>query len=338
VPSPPAAGFPFDGGLYVPRREDAELDAAILRRDSIVRLGGARHMGKTAVLTRALQQAAETGARVVLTDLRALSAAHLASAEAFFLALARHLTRELHLDVEPEATWDSLQGPNRNFREFVLRVVLDRINAPLVWGLDGADRLFGYAFSTEVFGLLRTWHNERALNPALPWSRLTVVLTHSTEAHLFIRDPNQSPFNVGTRITLHDFDAEQTQELNRRLGEPLPSTEAVSRFHDLMAGQPSLTDRGLRAIAREPLSLAELLVRAARDDGPFADHLQRVLTIVARDPDHLQVVRALRQGRPCSNAGVFHRLWSAGVLAGATPQNARLRCPLYEGYLRRHLT
>src|SRR5206468_9769560 len=95
----------------------------------------------------------------------------------------------------------------------------------LVWGLDEVDRLFNCPFSDVVFGLFRSWHNERSLNPEGPWGRLTLAIAYATEAHLFITDLNQSPFNVGTRLTLDDFTLEQVAELNRRYGSPL-STRA----------------------------------------------------------------------------------------------------------------
>ena len=74
------------------------------------------------------------------------------------------------------------------------------------------------AYSADVFGLFRSWHNARSLNPGGPWSRLTLAIAYATEAHLFITDLNQSPFNVGRHIQLLGFDQDQTEELNRRYG------------------------------------------------------------------------------------------------------------------------
>ena len=88
----------------------------------------------------------------------------------------------------------------------------------LVWGMDEVDRLFTCAFGNEVFGLFRSWHNARSLDPAGPWPRLTLALAYATEAHLFITDIHQSPFNVGTRLVLEDFTLAQMAELNRRAG------------------------------------------------------------------------------------------------------------------------
>jgi len=61
-------------------------------------------------------------------------------------------------------------------------------------------------------------------------------MSYATEAHLFIRDVNQSPFNVGTRLTLYDFTYEQMAELNRRYESPLKDADALRRFYALCHG------------------------------------------------------------------------------------------------------
>ena len=47
--------------------------------------------------------------------------------------------------------------------------------------------------------------------------------------------------------------------------------------------------------------------------------------------------REVLAGRPCPDPQLFHRLRSAGVLAGYSLQEAQPRCHLYAAYLKRHL-
>src|SRR5207248_2134491 len=124
-------------------------------------------------------------------------------------------------DVLPEQVWAAHLGPSMNFDRYVRREVLSQLSSPLVWGLDQVDLLATCDFAAEVFSLLRAWHNQRVTDPGGPWSRLTLVLTYATEAHLLITDANQSPFNVGTRVTLEDFTLDEVADLNRRYGSPL---------------------------------------------------------------------------------------------------------------------
>src|SRR6267378_6445398 len=213
-----SGAVPLDSHFYIVRDTDEDFLQAIKNRDSIVLVKGARQMGKTSLLARGLQQARQSGAKVALTDFQKLNAKHLADVEAFYLTLGNFVADQLDLSVLPEDVWDKRRSPNTNFERYLRREVLGKVSGNFVWGLDEVDRLFTCTFGSEVFGLFRSWHNERALDPQGPWSRLTLAIAYATEAHLFITDVNQSPFNVGTRLTLDDFDLKQLIDLNQRYG------------------------------------------------------------------------------------------------------------------------
>jgi hypothetical protein len=328
---------PLDSRFYVVRATDEEFYASMSRRDSIVLVKGARQMGKTSLLARGLQQARDGGAKVVLTDFQKLNASHLESAESFFLTLGEWIADQLDLETFPDQVWNERRGPSMNFERYVRREVLAKIDSPLVWGLDEVDRLFTCKFANEVFGLFRSWHNERSLDPAGPWQRLTLAIAYATEAHLFITDINQSPFNVGTRLALEDFTLEQVAELNRRHGSPLRGEAETARFFDLVSGQPYLVRRGLQEMATHATKLAAFEAVADRDEGPFGDHLRRILVLLAQDPALCDVVRGILRDRPCPTTESFYRLRSAGVMSGDSARDARPRCRLYATYLRRHL-
>jgi hypothetical protein len=203
--------------------------------------------------------------------------------------------------------------------------------------MDEVDRLFSVPFGSEVFGLFRSWHNKRALDPSGPWSRLTLAIAYATEAHLFITDLNQSPFNVGTRLALDDFDLDQVADLNGRYGFPLHDSQEIAGFHALLGGQPYLTRRGLDEMSARGLDFGAFAARADRDEGIFGDHLRRILHGLSQDSALAGAVRAVLAGRPCPSVDGFYRLRSAGVLAGESATDARLRCRLYTAYLSRHL-
>ena len=106
------------------------------------------------------------------------------------------LADQLGLDALPADFWEAHRGPNLNFSRYMRRVVLADNSTPLVWVLDEVDRLFGCDFGSEVFALFRSWHNERAFDPAGPWARLTLAMAYRTEAHLLIRDSMPSSSNL----------------------------------------------------------------------------------------------------------------------------------------------
>lgn len=334
---PVGGAVPLDSGFYIVRSCDADFEAAIARQDSILLVKGPRQVGKTSLLARGLQRARRCGAYVVSTDLQKLNQEQLASADAFYLASAQAMADQLNLRISPEQTWDTRRGPNGNFERYLRREVLEKLNAPLVWSLDEVDRLFPRDFSTEVFSLFRSWHNERALDPSGPWVRLTIVIAYATEAYLFIRDLNQSPFNVGTRLTLEDFTLTQVAELNRRHNAPLRNSEEVIRYFHLLGGNPYLVQRGLHEMVTRGLAISAFEKEAARVDGPFHDHLQRILTFLMQDVELREAVQNILYGDPCSSIHSFYRLRSAGIITGESPTKARLRCGLYHKYLEGQL-
>ncbi|MBI3922679.1 MAG: AAA-like domain-containing protein [Armatimonadetes bacterium] len=328
---------PLDSEFYIVRRTDDDFLSAIERRDSIVLVKGARQMGKTSLLARGLQQARATGARIVLTDFQKLNLSHLQSIDTFLMALAESLADQLDLDVFPDEMWNPRRSPNVNFERYLRREALGKIPEAIVWGLDEVDRLFTCDFGGEVFGLFRSWHNERALDPAGPWSRLTLAMAYATEAHLFITDLNQSPFNVGTRLTLEDFTLEQVSDLNQRYGSVLRGETKVARFFRLVGGHPYLVRRGLHEMVTHNLDIAHFEQEADRDEGPFGDHLRRILVLLAQDDQLCEVVRALLRGQGCRDQSSFYRLRSAGVMSGDTTRDVRPRCEVYATYLKKHL-
>ncbi len=329
---------PLDSAYYIVRPTDDEFTQAIARQDSIVLIKGGRQMGKTSLLARGVEEARKTGAKVVVTDFQSLSAPDLVSADALYRTLAEKIAEDLDLDTLPGDVWNENRSANMNLERYLRREVLAAIgDVPLVWALDEVDRLFTCDFGSEVFGLFRSWHNKRSLDPSGPWSRLTLAIAYATEAHLFITDMNQSPFNVGTRLTLNDFTTAQVGEINTRYGVPLSPAE-VATFHDLSGGQPYLTRRGLDELTASDLPFARFSAEAGRDEGVYGDHLRRMLLSLSQEPTLVDAVRLLLKGQPCPSPELFYRLRTAGLVQGEGVGDVRIRCRVYREYLSRHLS
>lgn len=335
TPEPPGGALPLHTRYYLARATDEEFHTAVARHDSVVLVKGARQVGKTSLLARGLQRAREAGAVVVLTDFQHFTADAFASADQLLLTLAELIADQLELDVLPQQTWKSFISPSTNFERYLRREALGKIAAPVVWGLDEVDRLFGYPYASEIFGLFRSWHNLRALDPAGPWPRFTIALAYATEAHLFISDLNQSPFNIGTRLALEDFTCAEVAELNQRYGAPLDEA-GLARFFELMGGHPYLVQCGLYEMTVHGRALAAIEAQAESREGIFGDHLRRMLLSLKRDTELCEAVRRLLRGETVLANADFYRLRSAGVLTGETTA-ARLRCQLYARFLRKHL-
>jgi hypothetical protein len=105
----------------------------------------------------------------------------------------------------------------------------------------------------------------------------------------------------------------------------------------LVGGHPYLVRRGIYEMAAREIKLAALEAQADREDGPFSDHLRRLAVSLTQDRALSEVVRRVLKGSSSVGTESFYRLRSAGLMAGDSERDVRLRCQLYATYLERHL-
>jgi hypothetical protein len=179
--------------------------------------------------------------------------------------------------------------------------------------------------------LLRSWHNKRAIQAI--WDKLDLILVISTEPNLLIKDLHQSPFNVGARILLEDFDARQVAELNQRYQSPLHDRD-LSALIELLDGHPYLTSRALYRLLTESMAWSDLRQIASKDRGPFGDHLHRYIWMLRDEPQLRDALRQVMQRQRCPDELSFYRLQQAGLIKGADERSCRFRCALYQEYLK----
>jgi hypothetical protein len=322
---------------WVARPAEAELRRSIEQAASIVLVYGARRMGKSSLVARALDYARMQDSATVLTDLGNLSSTEMETIEALYRALAGRIAGQLRLPIDENRDWDPRYPASLNFERFVRRRALAGCSGQLVWAIDNIDRLVDCSFASDVFGLFRAWHNERSYSSSGPWTRLTLVIAHATEPQLFINDPNQSPFNVGIRITLENLTVDEIADLNAKFGLPLQTRQEEVKFRELVAGQPYLAQRGLCEMAKRKMDFATFAAAAADDDGPYGDHLREFLCQTEQDPALAAEVRGLLRAKNTLGIDRFYELRSRGLVSGHSADRARILCEIYRSYLARHL-
>lgn len=333
---PVGGAVPPDSPFYIHRSADREFLQALEAGESILLVKGARQMGKTSMLAQGARRAGELGRRYAVTDFQKFNTGQMASDDRFYRLLAATLAKQIGFQYDFAGEWDDIFGANLNMESF-MRAVLEASETPLIWFMDEVDKLFTASFASDFFGLVRSWHNARSTEMTGPWRRLTVVIAYATEAHLFIQDLNQSPFNVGRRLELEDFNLQQAIDLNARYGGPLRTYQECDMLHKLLEGQPFLMRRALDALATGKYDLTGLMENAARDAGPFSDHLQRILVSVSRLPEVTEYVKSVLAGGASPNQDAYYRLLSAGIIRQDRAGQVVLRCELYRAYLQRHL-
>ncbi len=330
-PISPAAVAASGGGMdvesrfYVVREADGQVDAAMAASEAVVLVFGPRQVGKTSLLARSSSGLRGQGARVVVTDFQSLGKAEVERSATLYRALIHSFATQMGLSYEP--SWNEFVGPNSNL-DGQIDGLLKQTQGRVVWAMDEVDRLFGTDYADDFFGLVRSWHNRRALDPEGPWKRLSLLISYATEAHLFIKDLNQSPFNVGVRVNLRDFSEAEVLELGGRY--PSFVGRWAKEVFGVTNGHPFLTRRAFGFLEGKR-TIEELRDLAPKEDGPFGDHLKRLRETVLRDPETAAEVRRLLEGEPFANPGTQARLTAAGVLA---PSALVVRVPAYANFLR----
>lgn len=327
APPAPTGGLPVDTDLYVRRDADGQVENALATGEPLVLVYGPRQVGKTSLVARAGRLCRTKGWTVAISDFQTLGRSEIERPATLYRALIHNLAQQLQLTYEP--SWNEWLGANSNM-DAQVGALLQQVDGPVLWAMDEVDRLFGTDYADDFFGLVRSWHNRRSLDPDGPWGRLTLIISYATEAHLFINDLNQSPFNVGLRLHLRDFTPEQVSELCRRYG--LAFAARSGEVFEVTRGHPFLTRRAL-AFLQSGRTIDDLRQHASSETGPFGDHLKHILATLKRNPETESEVRRMLQGLPFSDAQTQSRLAAAGLLSMDAAPSSELRVPTYRSFL-----
>jgi hypothetical protein len=320
--------------FYIERSADAQVRRQVLRSGTTTTIGAPRQTGKSSLLVRAVHHARENGHKVVYLDFQRIDPEYLQTLDLFLRYFAEMMVRKLHLEpAEVEQSWRGSLGPQDKLTYLLEDYILSEIEAPIVLAMDEVDRLLQTPFHTEFFGMLRAWHNSRAINDL--WNILNVVMVISTEPYLLIDDIYQSPFNVGLRLYLDDFDEAQVRDLNHLHGAPLADSD-LPRLMTILNGHPYLTRKALYTLVVEGVTWAELTKIATTDASPFGDHLRRYLWLLYDKPELTDAMKSIIRDGTCPDEALFYRLYRAGLVKGSS-KACTCRCLLYEAYLQRRL-
>jgi hypothetical protein len=321
---------------YVERDADRTLQRVLSsRRAALVNIQAPRQTGKSSLLIRGLAHASSRGATIAYIDLQPVDVMALETLEAALRYVADVLANSLQIDsAEVEKYWSGGEGPSHRMSQIMKRLVLPRVERKLVLAIDEADRLLQFGYRDSFFALLRSWYNNRALDDV--WEKLDLVLVIATEPNMLIRNPDQSPFNVGTKIAPEDFELHELAELNQRYRAPLADDE-LAPFRKLLGGHPYLSSVGLYTMVTQELSWPQLNAIATAERGPFGDHLRRYVWLLRDEPDLQQALRQIIANGCCDDQAHFFRLSQAGLVGGVDHERCTVRCGLYETYFNANL-
>jgi hypothetical protein len=322
-----------ESGFYVARAADAIALNAIERQGVTITIKAPRQMGKSSLLIQVVDAAIKANKRVAFLDFQLLDHTILADANTFFRQFCEWITTQLELPDRLEEYWRTQAGHSQCCTRYLQSYVLKELGSPLLLAMDEVDRIFETEFQSDFFGMLRGWHNSRALPTTRIWRNLDLALVTATEPYHLIENLNQSPFNVGEVITLTDFTVEQVAELNQRHGAPFTSQQE-RQLMDWVNGHPYLVRKALYLVASRYYTVEDLFAQAIAERGPFGDHLRYHLFRISDRPDLIQGLRQVIRNQTCSDARVLRLLQAAGLVDS---QAVQPRCRLYAEFFGERL-
>lgn len=334
APREPGGGVKLRSDFYIEREGDMRLQRELQKTEGITTtIRAPRQSGKTSLLIRGIAQAQSQHTKIITLDLQAVEERFFHDLDTFLRYFVTVIFTRLRLDPATiERAWGGALGAPDKTTYLLEDYVLGEPGTKIILAIDEADRLLKTTFQDTFFGLLRFWHNNRAMNER--WDNLSILMVISTEPHLLISDITQSPFNVGTKIVLEDFTALQVQELNQRYHSPLIDQE-LPELIALLNGHPYLTSKALYTLVTdETITWAQLKEIATAPKGPFSDHLRRYLWLLRDQPQLREALKEIMTRGRCTDELIFYRLLQAGLVQGSDSQACACRCKLYADYLK----
>ncbi|MBS1723101.1 MAG: AAA-like domain-containing protein [Armatimonadetes bacterium] len=236
---------------YVEREADDLVFRSLLAGEYVVLLDS-RQKGKSSLVGRTVQRLRDAGVATALLDLQRIGAN--VTVEQWYAGLVAGIGQELGLTAELFDYWAQNRdvGPLARWLGALEVVVLGKLASPVVIVIDEIDFVRALPFSSdEFFSGIRDCYNRRPNSPE--FERLTFCLVGSATPSQLVRTPDITPFNIGRRVTLRDFEVEDLGRYGEELGgSSRDGPELVRLVHSWTGGHPFLTQSICRFLAENP--------------------------------------------------------------------------------------
>ncbi len=334
----PEGQVPLDSKFYIERFPiEADCYQTITKPGALIRVKAPRQMGKSSLLSRIIHYAGQQGYRTAYLNFQSADSEFLSSLDRFLQWFCASLSDELNLDNKLTDYWtEDCLGSKRKSTNYFQRYLLAKTPVPLVLGLDEVDQIFQYPeIATDFFAMLRTWHEQGKNMPA--WKKLRLAIAHSKEVYIPL-NINQSPFNVGLAIELPELNLSQVEDLVQR-HQLNWQPDQIEQIMVILGGNPYLIRVALYEIARERLTLEELIQLAPTEAGPYDQHLRRHLLNLETDESLLTAFQQVITSEQPIRIGASEafKLRSMGLVK-IQGNLVEPLCSLYRDYFREHLS
>jgi len=239
--------LPLDSESYIERSADHEL-LTNLSAGRYCYVLNSRQMGKSSLSVRTIARLNAQNILTAFVDLTQIG--QNVQAEQWYAGLAAEVARAFGLTSQALKFYKSRAelSPMQRFFGVLREIVLEQVSEPIVIFIDEIDGTRNLPFDTdEFYAGIRECFNRRVHDQTS--QRLTFCLIGVAVPNDLIRNPMMTPFNIGERIRLQDFNLEEIQRFASALGSN--GDKLARRVHYWTNGQPFLTQSLCREIAAD---------------------------------------------------------------------------------------
>jgi hypothetical protein len=235
---------------YLPRSADVELMNALLDKQYCYILTP-RQMGKTSLIARTMQSLRQYGISCAKIDLTGIGTTNITN-DQWYLSQIKSTTIQLQLNVDYLSWWKDQEhlGSTRRFVDFFREVVVPALKKSAVIFVDEIDSIQNLSdLKDDYFAAIRSLYNERAFVPAL--EKISFVLVGVASPSELIQDVKRTPFNIGKRIQLSDFNEDEAKPL--AVGLAPDNDQALALLKQVLLwtnGHPYLTQKTCNRVAQ----------------------------------------------------------------------------------------
>ena len=331
---------------YIKRRADEQLYNAVVS-GRYAHVVAPDRSGKSSLVAATAARLESSGFKVAILDLEQIGDRDGSTDSGrWYYSVAYRLLRQLRIRYDLQSWWQDktvLSNRQRLFA-FYSEVLLQHISESIVVFVDEIQCIEDLPYADQLLTSIRAAHNARTTDP--DFSRLNFVLLGECDPVSLMQEAELSPFNVTQQVLLDDFSRSDLDlfatELNRDHDD---AVKALDRIFYWTKGQPYLSQKLARAVAREPLGdnideqvdrIATLQIggRAALHSEPHLSHIHRsIVNDKKRCEPLLNLYGKIRKGIEVPadlGSSLQRRLMALGLLVIDEESNVSVRNRLYE--------
>jgi len=244
--------------------------------------------GKTSLIAATSARLKNHGFNVAILDLAQIGERDSGvDAGRWYYSIAYRLLRQLRIRFDLQTWWQdkSILSNRQRLVEFYSEAILANTKDAVVVFIDELQRVERLPFAQELLASIRAAHNSLATEP--DFSRLIFVLSGECDPQILVKNDVFSPFDSMRAVQLQDFSREEVDAFAAELNlSPAEACRALDRLFYWTSGQPYLSQKLARAVARERISgdiethvdriaVYQLGGRSALHNEPHMAHIHR---------------------------------------------------------------